>query len=776
MTRRWILLLVTVLAGFLALPAGPAKASPQPPAVRVTHYDITAEIAPEKKFLTATATLTLEGAAGGPLRLFLHKEFSVEKVSSRGMALPFRIPEGAPTELTYSPSARAVDIDWPLKGRPAKTGEVEIVYSGPVSETINDVNLISGHLVEIASYCAWYPLVKDSRNFTYSLAVTLPAGFRSATDGDLVSETASGSKITRRYRRELTGLDIPFFASDDIKVKARESRSLNAAIYYRKLDDRLAEESLDLAVRAADLLSEKLGPPSAKGKLIVVCSPRSGWGYSRVPMIIGPEEYIMSQLAQPSGKIENFHGLVHEIGHFWWMIADTSTSADWINESLAEFSSLWAMEAIFGRAEVDRIMRRYGGDIFYYQTEGKAIAGTKRSDPSAYVLFYEKGAYVFQMLRDVLGEGRLFSVLKNYYLEHRRRADASTATLLSAFEREADVGGVRLAREYVMTGNLPILKLDWHIKEGAVEGTATLENSTLESFPVELRFERQSEGLRESRTLSLQAGANPFLIPLSFEPDAVRLDPDHRMLWGDPSEIIGFSHVRKLLPLVHGPNMDFYPDIIPEENIEKASGILEEWGRQDPNSPDLLFERGWYHFLKGDYQKAIACFKEFIPYIDSRPIRSWFYGNETYRNLGLCYDLIGERTEALDAYAVGVGLAQQAALGDRVLKALFGNYREVPFRRRNNIHVAAYSGDLEKIDILLEKDPGLAEAKDDLQGQTPLFWAVKGDSLKAAELLINRGADVNARDPSGRTPLAVAHEKKFEEMTELLKTHGARQE
>ena len=87
------------------------------------------------------------------------------------------------------------------------------------------------------------------------------------------------------------------------------------------------------------------------------------------------------------------------------------------------------------------------------------------------------------------------------------------------------------------------------------------------------------------------------------------------------------------------------------------------------------------------------------------------------------------------------------------------------------IFVAAKKGDLEKIKSLLTKNPNLANfrEKSDL-GRTPLFLAHSRD---IAELLIANGADVNAKDKYGKTPLFYASFFHNKELTKLLVAKGA---
>ena len=53
--------------------------------------------------------------------------------------------------------------------------------------------------------------------------------------------------------------------------------------------------------------------------------------------------------------------------------------------------------------------------------------------------------------------------------------------------------------------------------------------------------------------------------------------------------------------------------------------------------------------------------------------------------------------------------------------------------------------------------------------------ATKEEMVSVAELLIAKGANVNAKDDQGKTPLRLAKEMNFQEMVELLKSKGGKE-
>jgi cytohesin len=91
------------------------------------------------------------------------------------------------------------------------------------------------------------------------------------------------------------------------------------------------------------------------------------------------------------------------------------------------------------------------------------------------------------------------------------------------------------------------------------------------------------------------------------------------------------------------------------------------------------------------------------------------------------------------------------------------------------IHDAARKGDVSKIKALLQADPKLVSAQDK-NGDTPLHVACLHGQLAAAQLLIDSGADVNAKNNYGAfTPGdlgAVFSSSNHQDPVRLLTVHG----
>ena len=88
---------------------------------------------------------------------------------------------------------------------------------------------------------------------------------------------------------------------------------------------------------------------------------------------------------------------------------------------------------------------------------------------------------------------------------------------------------------------------------------------------------------------------------------------------------------------------------------------------------------------------------------------------------------------------------------------------------------AAKTGQLDKIKLLLAADPKLVDARDS-DGSTPLHCATWKGHPELVALLLDAGADVNARNNNehwGTTPLHAAAHANQAAIAQMLIDHGA---
>ena len=82
--------------------------------------------------------------------------------------------------------------------------------------------------------------------------------------------------------------------------------------------------------------------------------------------------------------------------------------------------------------------------------------------------------------------------------------------------------------------------------------------------------------------------------------------------------------------------------------------------------------------------------------------------------------------------------------------------------------MAALKGDMDGATMLLERG-----AQVNKSGCTPLHYAATGPEPRLVRLLIDRGAELNARSPNGTTPLMMAAQYGSEDSVNLLLERGA---
>ena len=84
------------------------------------------------------------------------------------------------------------------------------------------------------------------------------------------------------------------------------------------------------------------------------------------------------------------------------------------------------------------------------------------------------------------------------------------------------------------------------------------------------------------------------------------------------------------------------------------------------------------------------------------------------------------------------------------------------------IHEATSAGDIDRVRALLDAGTNV----DEKRLATPLYYASRDGKFEIAELLVKRGADVNAKSRFG-APLHIASRKGHQKIVKLLLENGA---
>ena len=92
-----------------------------------------------------------------------------------------------------------------------------------------------------------------------------------------------------------------------------------------------------------------------------------------------------------------------------------------------------------------------------------------------------------------------------------------------------------------------------------------------------------------------------------------------------------------------------------------------------------------------------------------------------------------------------------------------------------DLHKAVKDGDADRVRELLDAgaDVNVRESSKDRLQYTPLHWAAYLGDREIAEILISRGADLDAEDPAYSTPLYLAAEEGYPKVVEFLISKGA---
>ncbi len=448
----------------------------------------------------------------------------------------------------------------------------------------------------VGSRVNWYPL-SGTQFAEYDLVFRHPRKLNLVTSGTLVEEHVEGD-VRISHRRSGSPVRYAGFNLGDYSREAVEKGGYRVEIYAnRQLESALQPRSIpvipppqspgtprrqplgnlatlppatapspgarlrQMANEIADQLtwmSDWFGPPPQKLLAVAPIPGNFGQGF---PGLIYLSTMAYVELPGAGGREAYFSELLsaHETAHQWWGNSVTSPGYedDWIQEGLANYIALMALERRRGAKVVDGVLEQYRKRLLDKTQDGETIESlgpvtlglrlqNSRNTGAWRAIVYDKGAWIFHMLRRRMGDAAFRDMLATV-AERWREEPLSTSQLRmaaaeflekqpngNAHYRSVDPKLETFFDTWTGGTGIPELRLKWSAKGVApkVAVTVTVEQSGVpddftDAVPVELQLARGKSVTRWMRTSS-----SPVTITqiLPSKPVKVLLDPANATL------------------------------------------------------------------------------------------------------------------------------------------------------------------------------------------------------------------------------------------------------
>ncbi len=380
--------------------------------------------------------------------------------------------------------------------------------------------------VFLAGGAGWYPLVGEGLQ-AHRVSTTLPAGWRSLTQGQKISEELVKDGWARTTWDAPLPSDGVNLVANRFRIDSRKHGDTLVETYFFPEDSSLAAGYLDACLGYLDLYESFLGPyPYGKFAVVENFFP-TGYGM--------PSWTLLGQQVLRLPFIKHT-SLGHEIAHNWWgNSVFVGEGGNW-----CEGLTVYTADYLYKARQSDAAARQYRKNTLksytHYTRDGKDFPladFVSRHDSATRAVGYGKSMFIFHLLEELVGRDAFRAALRRVVAE-RQWSEATWADFYRAVEVEGGLAPGALEDERVQWidhAGSPLLSL------GEVRAD---EHSDVWRLHFELRQEGGPFHLRvpvhietvygaEAITVELTGESGHFERHLAARPVALSVDPDYHV-------------------------------------------------------------------------------------------------------------------------------------------------------------------------------------------------------------------------------------------------------
>ena len=317
------------------------------------------------------------------------------------------------------------------------------------------------------------------------------------------------------------------FAAAKYIVRTTNRGGFTVDFYVKAGDEKWADHASDVIGKHLEYYSSKFGRYAYGNRLVVAETDEE-----TLETYSGPGIMFISPRALTSGIDEK---LAREVAYQWWGQAVGLKSFDeaWLWHGLAEFSTLLYVKDNANETLYQQTIQAELEKALAFEQSASIRNAPKQLDdqtaPYRSVVF-NKGALVFNMLRQLIGEEKFDKMLRDYYAKNEGKN-----VTLDEFEALATRTAGRDLRfffgQWVDSTGVPEFRSDYRMlrtKDGfRVPGTVKQDLDTFE-MPIDITL--RTEAGPERQTLIMKGPSADFDILTKSKPIEVIVDPDSKVI------------------------------------------------------------------------------------------------------------------------------------------------------------------------------------------------------------------------------------------------------
>jgi hypothetical protein len=383
----------------------------------IKHYDLIVDFNIIQKKIDVKVTIEIDYQDKDSLILVLWKNTKIQNILFDKESADYSFDTTCKSPNYYIPDGGKLIIKNIKKKNYSKP--IYFSYTCDMKNIAGWAKSFSEDWIELGFYTAWYPVHNESKEFTSIITISIDDDFKVSGSG-IVTKDGNTWKIIHHW----PVFDNVIIAAKDLKSKKIGGDEIDLEFVYTKFPEKDLDSVTVICQEIYEFYSSIFGKQE-NAYLKYVLNPLKGrGGYSRTKFVSikvsGYNQYLKE-------------GLAHEMAHFWWNNAITTTWDDWLNEAFAEYSML-----IYLREKDTK--ETFNNKIIQYKEWIKnslPIWGVDRETPEAYTALYNKGSLILMEFEEKLGTDNFYLFLRTLLINKI----STTADFLNLVEME-------LSKEY----------------------------------------------------------------------------------------------------------------------------------------------------------------------------------------------------------------------------------------------------------------------------------------------------------------------------------------